>query len=248
VRKLAQRFETNAHSQRIRAFLDDAYDKQHVLDESGRPVRLEPDSISREAGDALRELAVSEGATRTLEVGLGVGLGTLFLCDAVIESGDPDASHVTIDPFQREHYGNAGLLAIRNTGCGELVTFLAEESQAVLPRLLSDGQRFDFAYIDGDHRFESVFLDLYYTHHLIPAGGTVVVDDAWLQAVRLTVSFFERNLGYELRDGVMPGGFAWRRRRNPLRRGRAWRGSVAVLQKPLHPPPRDWRSFEPFCG
>lgn len=42
----------------------------------------------------------------------------------------------------------------------DLVEFHAEESQIVLPRLLAEARRFDLAFVDGNHRFEGVFLDL----------------------------------------------------------------------------------------
>jgi hypothetical protein len=36
-----------------------------------------------------------------------------------------------------------------------------EESQVALPRLMSDGLRLDLAFVDGDHRFDPAFVDLY---------------------------------------------------------------------------------------
>ncbi|MGO9082369.1 MAG: hypothetical protein ACLQDY_25630 [Streptosporangiaceae bacterium] len=43
-----------------------------------------------------------------------------------------------------------------------LIEHHAGESHAVLPRLLGEGRQFDLAIVDGNHRFDAVFVDLYY--------------------------------------------------------------------------------------
>jgi predicted O-methyltransferase YrrM len=86
-------------------FLADAYASGHVVDEAGVEVPLEPHSVTREQGQALTRLAVSEGAERTVEVGLALGMSSLFLCRAVLER---NGRHVTIDRFQRESWRSAG--------------------------------------------------------------------------------------------------------------------------------------------
>ena len=55
--------------------------------------------------------------------------------------------------------------------CG-VVEFYAEESQIVLPRLLAAGRRFDLAFVDGNHRFEGVFLDLLYSGRLLKEAAS----------------------------------------------------------------------------
>ena len=86
-------------------FLAEAYASGYVLDEAGVEVPLEPHSVTREQGEALTRLAVSERAERTVEVGLALGMSSLFLCQAVLERA---GRHVTIDPFQRESWRSAG--------------------------------------------------------------------------------------------------------------------------------------------
>jgi predicted O-methyltransferase YrrM len=53
-------------------------------------------------GQALRRWVVSERATRTIEVGLGYGISTLFICDGLLEVADPAAHHIAIDPYQSD--------------------------------------------------------------------------------------------------------------------------------------------------
>lgn len=196
--------------------------------ESVQGLDIFPHSVDRATGEALRDLAIAEGARRTIEVGLALGLSALFLCQAVRERG---GRHVAIDPFQDESWRGVGLRTLSDAGVADIVEVVEEESQLALPRLLSEGREFDFAFIDGDHRFEGVFLDLYYMTRLVQPGGLVVVDDMWMPSVRMAVAYVERNLGATLETAALPGGFGWRRR--PLSRGvPGGRGDMAVLRLP----------------
>jgi methyltransferase family protein len=91
----------------------------------------------------------------------------------------------------------------------EVVEFYEEESQIVLPRLLAEGRRFDVAFIDGNHRFEAVFLDLVYSGRLLQEGGIVFTDDTQLPGVRRAVAFCETNLGWSVEDGGTEGEHEW---------------------------------------
>ncbi len=189
----------------------------------------------------LRDLAIAEGATRTIEVGLALGMSALFLCQAVVRRG---GRHVAIDPFQRESWNGAGLRTLREAGVEDLVEVVQEESQLALPRMVSEGRVFDFAFVDGDHRFEGVFLDLYFMTRLVKPGGLVVVDDMWMPAVRLAVRYVEKNLGVMVEPDALPSGFRWRRR--PLSRGiPSGTGDMAVLRLPSERPKPRWDEFVP---
>jgi predicted O-methyltransferase YrrM len=222
-------------------YLDDAYRRGWVSDAAGDAVDLVPHSVDRAQGEALRELAIVEGAERTIEVGLALGMSALFLCQALVSHG---GRHVAIDPFQRESWNGAGLRTLREAGVENFVEVIEEESQLALPRLVGEGRRFDFAFVDGDHRFEGVFLDLYYLTRLVKPGGLVVVDDMWMPAVRTAVAYVEKNLGVTLEPDALPDGFRWSRR--PLSRGvPSGGGEMAVLRLPADRPALRWDEFVP---
>ena len=195
---------TGPDADRLAAYLDEAYRRGNVRTPGGGSIGLAPHSIEREQGEAMRELAVAEGAERTIEVGLALGMSALFLCQAVIVHG---GSHVAIDPFQEASWKLAGVTALADAGVRELVEVLEEESQIALPRLVAEGREFDFAFIDGDHRFESVLLDLYYMTRLVRPRGLIVVDDMWMPSIRTAVA-----AGATARSPVAcpPAGAAWR--------------------------------------
>jgi predicted O-methyltransferase YrrM len=221
-----------------RGFLDAAYRDGTVLDGRGEPLPISPHSIERPDGEALLELLTAEGVERTVEVGLALGISALWFCEAVAQRG---GRHVAVDPFQQESWHGAGLRTLREAGVGELVEVIEEESQLALPRLVAEGRQFDFAFIDGDHRFEGVFLDLYYMIRLVRPGGLIALDDLWMPSIRMAVSYAERNLGLTLEPEAIPNAFRWRRRLTPgVPRGR---GNFAVLRTPLERPELRWDGF-----
>lgn len=81
-----------------------------------------------------------------------------------------------------------------------LVEFHAEESQIALPRFVQEGRVFDLAFVDGNHRFDGVFLDLVYLGRLVRPGGVVFLDDYQLPGIARAVSFFLTNLGWSVEE------------------------------------------------
>jgi predicted O-methyltransferase YrrM len=225
----------------IEGVVDAAYARGCVHDDNGDAIQLQPHTVERAQGEALRDLAVAERVERTIEIGLALGMSALFLCQAVLARG---GSHVAIDPFQRESWNGAGLRTLREAEVGDLVEVIQEESQLALPRLVAEGREFDLAFVDGDHRFEGVFLDLYFMTRLVKPSGVIVVDDMWMPAVRTAVAYVEKNLGASLEPEALPNGFRWRRR--PLSRGvPSGTGDTAVLRLPSERPQLRWDEFVP---
>jgi predicted O-methyltransferase YrrM len=230
----------------LRRHAESLYESGQAPAEEGDPIPLVPTAIPREVATAVGELAVSEGVRSSLEVGLGLGVASLLLAAAVIENAGEQASHVTIDPFQDESWRGAGRRTLRDAGAEGFCELIEEESQLALPRLAGEGRRFGLALIDGDHRFEGAFVDMYFADRMLEPGGLMVADDLWMPAIASAVSYLESNLGYEQVRGL-PRPLASRLSHNPLRR-RKRVGRAAVLRKPEHPPDRRFDSFEPFAA
>jgi predicted O-methyltransferase YrrM len=171
-----------------------------VARSDGSAHRLFPVAVGPAEGEALRERVVREGALATIEVGLGYGIAALYVCAGLLERGDGAARHVAIDPYQATRFAGCGLQVLDEAGVGELVEHHGEESQIVLPRLLGEGRRFDLAFVDGNHRFDGVFLDLVYLGRLLRPGGVLFVDDHQLPAVARAVSYCVADLGWTLEE------------------------------------------------
>jgi hypothetical protein len=172
------------------------YASGKVVDESGGVRPAWPVGIDEGRGGLLRDLVVREGARACLETGFAYGLSASFLLDGVLSQGGDGGRAsgplvTSVDPFQTSHWGGAGRALLRRAGVGAEHELHEGASELVLPQLVAEGQRFDLAFIDGDHRFEHAFIDVFYARRLVGPGRLIVLDDGWMPAVRRCAAFFE---------------------------------------------------------
>lgn len=161
---------------------------------------LAPVAIPAAEGEALRACVGRERARRTIEVGLGYGISATYICEGLLSVAAQDVRHVAIDPQQTSRFSDCGLQVLDDVGLGDLLELYRDESQIVLPCLLAEGSQFDLAFVDGDHRFDGVLLDLVFLGRLIQPSGVLFVDDYQLPSVSHAVSFFVTNLGWAVEE------------------------------------------------
>ena len=191
---------------RIHARIEEIYRSSTVIGEDGASYSVFPASVTRERGAFVRDLCQAEHATRSLEIGMAWGLSTLFILEALAENGAGPGAHVVIDPFQTSRWHGAARCSVRAAGADGMIEFHEERSELLLPRLISANRQFDFAFIDGNHRFDGAIVDLIFVDRLLKPGGLVVFDDVWFDPVYLVCCFAETNLGYSLVAGHPPRG------------------------------------------
>jgi predicted O-methyltransferase YrrM len=192
---------TKLSPQRLRHVIDRLFrDGTAQARVDGKIHQLFPVGIAAVEGESLREWVRREGATFTIEIGLAYGISALFVCEGLLANGASKARHVVLDPNQKTRFANCGLQFLDEAGVAELVEYHPEESEIVLPRFLAEGRRFDLAFVDGNHRFEGVFLDLIYLGRLVRTGGIIFVDDYHLPSVARAVSFCTKNLGWTVEE------------------------------------------------
>jgi predicted O-methyltransferase YrrM len=201
---------TDSAADRVRSRIEAIYTAGAAVDGDGEPVELYAHGVSRVEGEMLRDLVQEAGARTTIEVGFAMGLSTLFICEGLLRVGEP-VRHVAIDPFQH-HWRDTGVRTTRDAGIADLVEVVREPSQTCLPRLLEADERYDLAFVDGDHRFEAAFIDIYFLSRLVRPGGLIVIDDVWLPAVQKALRYFEANTELALQPGAHAAAFRWPRR------------------------------------
>jgi predicted O-methyltransferase YrrM len=155
-----------------------------------------PVAVTPDEGESLRRRVVREGARATVEIGLGYGIAALHACAGLVEGPAADPRHVVLDPNQRSRFGDVGLQLLEEAGFGDLVEFHPRASEFALPDFLEEGRNFDLAIVDANHRFDGVFLDLWYLGRLLPPSGIVFLDDYQLPGVAKAAAFFVTNLGW----------------------------------------------------
>jgi hypothetical protein len=165
----------------------------------------------------------------SLEIGLAQGISSLFICEALAEVGAE--RHIIIDPFQvavpeadfprnhasgyNGHWKGIGLYNLKKAGYEGLVEFHGEMSYAALPRLVAEGRRVDFAFIDGSHLFDYALVDFFYVDMMLKPGGVMVLHDTWhYPAVRKLCRYMLTNRRYTVyaAEGGVPSGTAPGRR------------------------------------
>ena len=194
-----------AHSSSVRQVIDQVRAEPSVVSRlDGSVHEVFPVAASLEEGEELRRLVTAERAERCVEIGLGYGISALFICEALVELGAERASHTVIDPYQESRFANVGLQLLEQAGVGEMVTHVPAQSQVALPRFVEAGVTFDFAFVDGNHRFDWFFVDLFFLGRLLRPGSVVVADDYQLPGVAKAVSYFLVNRGWIMESHSQP--------------------------------------------
>jgi len=173
------------------------------------------DEVSWEEGAFLQSLVAEVRPQASLEIGLAFGVSALFICDALAATGG--GRHTAIDPLQSELWQDAGRYAVERAGHADMFDLIEEPSELVLPRLVAEGRRFDFAFVDGGHQFDQALVDFFYIDRLLNPGGVVAFDDAPLPSVYRVCRYVLANRRYTVRaclpaDGATQRGHGLARR------------------------------------
>ncbi|HEX3174173.1 MAG TPA: class I SAM-dependent methyltransferase [Solirubrobacterales bacterium] len=130
------------------------------------------------------ELIVEQDAKRVVEIGTLFGFSTLFLADALTQTnGHLDtidiryAKRAWIDGQEIEDIHEVAERLVDEASLSDFVTFHAGDSNALLAGLIEASAEYDFALIDGSHKFEVALLDFIGVDRMLKVGGYVAMDD-----------------------------------------------------------------------
>ncbi len=207
--------------------IEKIFESGYVEDRQEATYKLSPSSITFETGIRLYEFIRAVKPKKTLEIGMAYGISTLFICQALQDNGV--GSHTAIDPFQEEIFKSIGLINIERANLKDFFQFHQAPSDQVLPQFCAQNNKFDFAFIDGSHRFDFAMVDFFYIDKLLNIEGHVVFDDLWMPGIRKVASFVLNNKPYKLVS--QPSKF-----KTPIGKS-VLRISRRIVQSPLD---RDW--------
>src|SRR5437868_6635763 len=174
-------------------------------------------------GSQINQIVRQSEVFKSLEIGFAYGYSTIWILDAL--RSRTNACHVAIDPFELTSWRGVGLYQVKRLDLNANFDWIAEPSIHALSRLIQAQERFQFIFIDGNHRFDDVLVDFYLSDQLVSPGGIVAFDDMWMPSVRSVANFIRRNRRYE----IVP---------QPVK-------NMLVLKK-IADDDRDWRHFERF--
>lgn len=132
--------------------------------------------------DFLKEKKIAS----TLEIGFAFARSASHIMAAT------NAPHIACDPFQ-DHYKGMGLRNVEKLGMKNHLQFIPDFSHNVLPALVKENKKFDFIFIDGDHKFDGILVDFYYSDLLLNPNGYVLMHDTWMRSTRLVERFIQTN-------------------------------------------------------
>lgn len=148
-------------------------------------------SLLRDQGRTIYDLMRAIRPANSLEIGLAWGGSAIHILSALRDNGA--GHHTALDPMQAS-WSDIGVSEPERLGLGSYLTCLYERSDVGLPRMIAGGRRFQFIFIDGDHRFDGVFVDFHFCQQLLDVGGVLMFDDANALSVGRTLSFIDTNM------------------------------------------------------
>jgi predicted O-methyltransferase YrrM len=191
---------------------------------SDKPINIDDGTrISIAQGAQINQLVRQSEITKTLEIGFAYGFSTIWILDALQSRGR--SSHVSIDPFETTEFGGIGLYQVKRLSVATTFEWICEYSIHALARLIKTNKKYDFIFIEGNHRFDDVLVDFYLSDQLVSPGGFLAFDDMWMPSVQTVVSFVLKNRQYKVVA-------------QPVR-------NVMVLQK-IADDDRHWAHYEKF--
>jgi predicted O-methyltransferase YrrM len=183
------------------------------------PAKQAASAIKDAEAKFLYRLVSEQRLRRTLEVGFAYAKSAAYIMAASA------SAHVAIDPFQAA-FDDTGLENIERLGLSGYLEFHRDHSHLVLPELLRAGRTFDLAFIDGGHRYDEIFVDVYYADLMLEQDGYILLHDTWMRSTCLVESYLRRN----------------RRDYEPIPTGLK---NLALLRK-TGQDSRSWRHFKEF--
>jgi predicted O-methyltransferase YrrM len=145
-----------------------------ITDKNGSE-RVVDSAISEAEAEMLARVVQELNARTTLETGVAFGASALAICFAKGKAGKK--LHYGVDPNQSDFYGGAALALLENENLINEFKLLEGPSHMMLPMLIDEKIKIDFAFIDGWHTFDYTLIDFFLVDKLLRPGGMVAFHD-----------------------------------------------------------------------
>ena len=175
-RRVDDSYRSAATLLRMNPTLDRILTTKAVCDVSGTTYPLQV-HIPREEGEFLQDVVRQIRPRTSVEIGLAFGVSTLYICEAMKESGG--TKHIVCDPDQFEGFHGIGIKHIDEAGYAGMVEFHPVSSHILLPQLERDSVRVQFAFIDGWHTFDYTLMEFFFIDRILDVGGVIAFDDTF---------------------------------------------------------------------
>ena len=142
-------------------------------------------------GMYLYNLARRVKPRRTLEIGLAEGFSMMYLLAALHENGQ--GTHVAVDPFETGLWHGIALQKVKEAGMSRRFQHLPDYSIFALPALKQKRDSFDIIFVDGDHKFDSAFIDFALSDAVCANNCYILLHDLWMPSIAKVAQFIDFN-------------------------------------------------------
>lgn len=134
--------------------------------------------------------------SKSIEIGFAYGVSTLAITEAIFKN---NGKHIVIDKFQNSGGWNGnGLELIKKAGHEKNIEFYEQYCYEILPKLMLEGRKFDFAYIDSTKQFDWIFVNFFYLDKILEKDGIIVFDDVTFPGIRKVLRFISKLPHYSI--------------------------------------------------
>lgn len=152
-------------------------------------------NTSRGQCEFLQKIIAENNFSSSIEIGLAYGISTIAILDEISKN---NGKHVVMDIFQENGWNNNGLDMIKQAGYQSITDFRPKYCYEVLPALMLEGRKFDFAYIDSTKQFDWMLIDFFYLDKILKVGGVIAFDDVNRPGIRKALRFISQCPDYKV--------------------------------------------------
>ncbi|MFD2999129.1 class I SAM-dependent methyltransferase [Pontibacter toksunensis] len=179
----------------MNTLLEEIFTSQQFKNSKGEIVKIHSET-NKEQCKYLQRIIKDNEFSKSIEIGFAYGVSTLAITEAIANN---NGKHVVIDKFQNSGGWNGnGLELINTAGFKEHVDFHEQYCYEALPKLMLEGKKFDFAYIDSTKQFDWIFINFFYLDKMLDLNGIIVFDDVIFPGIRKVLRFIARLPNYKV--------------------------------------------------
>lgn len=151
----------------------------------------------KEQCEFLQTLISENNLSNSIEIGFAFGISALAITEEVVKN---NGRHTIIDKFENTQWNGVGLDLLSQAGYSKNIHFYEEFCYVVLPKLLEEGKKFDFAYIDSTKQLDWLLVDFFFLDKLLVNGGIIVFDDVSFPGIRKLLRYISQFPDYRVFD------------------------------------------------
>ncbi len=145
----------------------------------------------------LQKIISENNFSKSIEIGFAYGVSSLAIAEEVTKN---NGRHTIIDKFEITGWKGAGIDLLTQAGYSKSFDFYEEYCYVVLPKLISEGKKFDFAYIDSTKQLDWLLVDFFFLDKLLMKNGIIVFDDVTFPGIRKLLRYVSQFPDYKVYD------------------------------------------------